>query len=45
VAQALHGQDGGHRLPDEREHPAGAGVEEQRLLVHDQVLVEATRGS
>ena len=34
-------QDGGHRLPDEREHPAGAGVEEQRLLIHDQVLVEA----
>ena len=23
VAQALDGQDGGHRLPDEREHPAG----------------------
>src|SRR6266545_4048711 len=38
VVQALHGQDGGHRLPDEREHPAGAGVEEQRLLVHDQVF-------
>ena len=31
----------GDRLAHEREHPPGSGVEEQRLVVHDQVLVEA----
>jgi len=34
VAQVLHGQDGGHRLPDEREHPAGPVWKSQWLLVY-----------
>ena len=40
-AQARHRHHGRDRLPHQREHPARPGVEEQRLLVHDQVLVEA----
>ena len=40
VAEARRRQHGLDRLADEREHPARAGVEEQRLLVDDQVLVE-----
>ena len=39
-AQRLDRQDRGHRLGDEREHPADAGVEEQRLVGGDEELVE-----
>ena len=34
------GSDGGHGLGDEREHPSGAGVEQQRLVGDDEELVE-----
>ncbi|MCQ4345941.1 hypothetical protein NGA35_00555 [Pseudomonas stutzeri] len=40
VAQALDRQHAGHRLAHQREQPARAGVEQQRLVVEQQVLVE-----
>jgi hypothetical protein len=36
----LDGRDAGDRVADEREHPARSGVEQQRLLVVDEELVE-----
>jgi len=41
VAQARERQHLADRLGDQREHAARAGVEEERRLVRDQVLVEA----
>ena len=40
----VDGHDPGHRLGDEREHAAGPGVEEQRLVGVDQELVEGEPG-
>ena len=40
VAQAFHRHDARDRLADQGKHLARAGVEEQRLLIKDQVLVE-----
>ena len=40
VPQPLDGQDLLDSLPHEREDPAQPRVEEQRMLVHDEVLVE-----
>ena len=45
VAQARQRQHLADRLGDEREHAARAGVEEQRLVVDDQVLVEVEAGA
>ena len=40
MAQAVDGQETGHGLPHQWKHLTGAGVEEQWLLIHDDVLVE-----
>ncbi len=41
VAQSLDRHDRGDRFAHQREHPARTGVEEERLVVDQQVLVEA----
>jgi hypothetical protein len=40
VAQALDRRDSGYGLAHEREEPPGTRVEQQRLLIQDEVLVE-----
>jgi len=40
MAQPLYRHNRPDRLAHKREHPAQSGVEEQRLVVGDQVLVE-----
>src|SRR6516164_4662806 len=41
VAKPLDGHHGGNRFLHEREHPARTGVEQKRLLVEHEILVEA----
>ena len=40
VAEPLDRQDAGDRLSHQREHLAQSGVEEQRLIINYEVLVE-----